>query len=210
MRAGRAAALLLTLSLGLITGCSGQTERRPSSSGDSHSSSSGLPEGVPHVTEPLDVAPFEKRPCVLVEKDAIASIGDLGNGTPDVNSPDAKRLVGPSCNWSSDKSVLSISVVIGTVHRDYGSGGIKGVYAGKEQGLIEYIDEVTVPGHPGYPAAFSGVTDERAEGEYSLKVGVTDNLLITVSATNWDSPKKARPSALKVAASVLDTLKEGS
>lgn len=210
MRAGRAVALLLTLSLGLLAGCSGQTEGAPSSSGDSQSSSSGLPEGVPHVAKPLDVAPFEKRPCALVEKEVIASIGDLGPGKPDVNSQAAKRLIGPSCDWNSDESVESVSVVIDTVHRDYGSGGIKGVYAGKESGLIKYVDEVTIPGYSGYPAAFSDAKDERDEGEYSLSVGVTDNLLIIVSSADWKHPTDARSSALKVAASVLDTLKTGS
>lgn len=209
----RASARVLGIALlfGLLSGCTNQTDGNPSASGgESESAPPGASDNVPSVAEPLNVAPYEKRPCALVEKDVIASLGNLGPGKADISSEDAKRLIGPNCDWSSRESVLSIGVVIDTIHRDHGSGGIKSVYAGKEQGLIEYVEEVTVPGHPGYPAAFSAAKDERDDGEYSLKVGVTDNLLIIVSSTNRDNPKKARPAALKVAASVLDTLKKGS
>lgn len=203
---------LAAMFLGLVASCSAETGGSPTStatgSGAADQGASG--NTVPKVENPLDVAPYVDRPCNLVDKKVISSIGSFEPPEPDTDSKAAKKLTGPSCGWFPTDSGPTISTVIDTVHRDTGTGGMRGVYDGKEVGLIEYIQRKQIPGHPGYPAVVADTSNEVTSGQCPLHVGVSDDLLVIVTVTNDDKPDQACPAALKVAASVLDTLKKGS
>ncbi len=208
-------ALGAAVAITVLTSCSDETGGDPSPAGQEDGSTNGgsmtRESEVPQVEEPLNAEPYLKRPCDVVAKSVINSVGSMRPGEPDVNSEAAKNLTGPSCGWfSKGNERVQFSLVFETVHRDNGTGGIKGVYKGKELGLVDYVRPVEVPGHPGYPAAISGSSGDEQKGECSLAVGITNELLFSVGFSNWENPQQACPSALKVAASALDTLKKGS
>lgn len=197
-------AIIVTVIAG---GCAAETEGAPSANQSSPGASAS---NVPQVENPLNAEPFLDRPCDLVDRAVLSGIGDFKAGKPDVNSEAAKKLIGPSCNWHSRGSGLDVGLAISTVHRDTGTGGIEGVYAGKEAGLIDRLKPVEIPGNSGYPAAFAGDNYDFERGRCPLTVGITNELAFTASVTSEGNPKEACSAALKVAASVLDTLKEGS
>ncbi len=199
----------------VLASCSDATAGDPSPAGQGDGSTNADPgvsdSEVPQVEKPLNAEPYLKRPCDVVAKSVINSVGNMRSGEPDVNSEAAKKLTGPSCGWfSKGNEQVQFSLVFETVHRDNGTGGIEGVYKGKELGLVDYVKPVEVPGHPGYPAAISGSNGDEQKGECSLAVGITNDLLFSVGFSDWENPQQACPSALKVAASALDTLKKGS
>ncbi|MFC6871039.1 DUF3558 domain-containing protein [Haloechinothrix salitolerans] len=199
------------LVVALVAGsCSEATEGAPSGAGAIPSPSSESSESVPKVDDPLDVEPFLDRPCELVDPAALSKVGNFKPGSADVDSKAAKKLTGPSCSWHAKGSGPDAGLAIGTVHRDNGTGGIKGVYAGKEQGFIERLEPVEIPGHPGYPAAYAGGEDEFSRGRCPLAVGITNDLSIMVSITDRAHPERACSAVLKVAASALEALKKGS
>lgn len=197
-------AIIVTVIFG---GCSAETEGAPSANQPSQGASGS---NVPQVEDPLNAEPFLDRPCDLVDRAVLSEIGDLKAGKPDVNSEAAKKLIGPSCNWHSKGSGPDVGLAISTVHRDTGTGGIKGVYDGKEAGLIDRLKPVKIPGNSGYPAAFAGDDYDFESGRCPVTVGITNELAFTASVTSEGNTKEACSAALKVAASVLDTLKKGS
>lgn len=184
----------------------GQTGQPPGST----SPSAGQPE-VPKVTNPLNVESFLTRPCDLVDDKTVAEIGDMKPPEQDVDSERAKRLVGPNCAWFPNERGPHMGLQIHTVHRDVGKGGIASVYAGHQGGLTDYLRPVEIPGHPGYPAVFAGQASDKEMGICPLFLGVADDLVIAMDVTNPDNPSQDMcPATLKVAASVLQTLKAGS
>ncbi|MPY97802.1 MAG: DUF3558 domain-containing protein [Actinophytocola sp.] len=210
MRIKRVPVLFAVLAVAFsAAACSEQTKGSPTG-GAIVSPSAGDQVDVPQVEVPLNANPFLKRPCDLVEDSVLSELGDFQVPNEDVNSDAAKKLIGPRCNWHAKNHGPDVGLAINTVHRDNGTGGIKGVYDGKEAGLIDRLEPVKIPGNSGYPAAFAGGDDEFSRGRCPLAVGITNELSFTVSVTNRERPKQACSAVLKVAASVLDTLKKGS
>lgn len=169
---------------------------------------------VPKVANPLNVAPYVDRPCDLVDKATLAEIGEMDPPEPDVDSDMAKRLTGPTCQWDATNGELDVRVSIQTVHSQYAAPnlkGIAGIYGGKESGLVDYLEPVEIPGHPDYPAVFAGQNTDKEFGGCPLYVGVADDMVFVARVSDRsESPKDACPATLKVAASVLQTLKTGS
>lgn len=169
---------------------------------------------VPKVADPLDAGPFLSDPCKLVDDATIASIGEFDPGEADVDSPEAKNLIGPSCGWDGkDNFGLDLSVEIGTVHQRQAEPkyrGIAGIYGGKEAGLVDEFEPVEIAGHPGYPAAYAWLDGDRERGRCPLYVGIADDLTFTATVQNEDQPDQACPAAQKAAAAVLVSLKRGS
>lgn len=198
---------------GVLAGCSDKAEGNPTapqpSVSDTHPPVRGNSD-VPKVTNPLDADPFLGNPCDLVDKGVLAEVGDMKGGEPDVDSQMAKELTGPGCKWFSRDLGPSVSLVIETVHRDNGTGGIKGVYDGKDAGLIARLEPVEVPGHPGYPAAITADERELSSGKCPLNVGIADDLLFVVIVNDDEKPSSACAAAKKVAGSVLERLKGGA
>lgn len=187
----------------------GQTDETPGST-----IPNGGPTNVPKVTNPLNVEPFLTRPCDLVDDKTVAEVGDMDPPEQDVDSERAKRLIGPNCTWIAKERGPDIGLEIHTVHRDKAEEGLKGiggVYAGYEGGVLDYLTPVEIPGHPGYPAVFAGKNSDKELGVCPLSLGVADDLAIAMRVTNPDDPSQDTcPATLKVAASVLQTLKTGN
>lgn len=184
----------------------GQTDQPPGTT-----TSNGGQPNVPKVANPLNIEPFLTRPCDLVDDKTVAEIGEMQSPEQDVDSERAKRLVGPNCTWIAKERGPDIGLEIHTVHREQGGLGIGGVYAGYEGGVLDYLKPVEIPGHPGYPAVFAGQDSDKELGVCPLSVGIADDLVIAMRVTNPDDPSQDTcPATLKVAASVLQTLKAGS
>lgn len=205
------------LSVLVLAGCSddgnGSVFNPPGTTGQppgSTAPSAGDPN-VPKVANPLNAEPFLNRPCGLVDKETVAEIGVMKPPESDTNSERAKRLVGPNCTWFPKERGPDIGLQIHTVHRKLGKGGIDAVYAGHQGGLTDYLEPVEIPGHPGYPAVFAGQASDKEPGHCPLFLGIANDLVIAMSVTDLDGTMQDTcPATLKVAASVLQTLKAGS
>lgn len=200
----------LVVAVGLVASCATEVGGSPATTAPDSASQGQPSTTVPQVEDPLDVGPYLQRPCELVDRSVVSSVGSFEPPEPDVDSKAAKKLTGPSCGWFPANSGPTVGVVIDTVNRDMGTGGIRSVYDGKKAGLIEYAEPREISGYPGYPAVVAGDTDDVKAGQCPLHVGVANDLLVIVTVTNEDNPNQACPAATKVAASVLDTLKKGS
>lgn len=196
------------LTAGLLTACSDETEGDPTSPAMPSSSGTEPPvvgePDIPKVANPLNVDRFLDNPCQLVQKDVVAAVGDMKPGEPDTDSDMAKNLTGPGCKWYSKGSGASLSLVFETVHRDNGTGGIKGVYNGKESGLIEDFEPTEVAG---YPAAVVPISSDDPADTCPLSVGISDDLLFVARVTDHGDPDDACAASRKVAESVIETLK---
>lgn len=196
------------LTAGLLVACSDPTEGDPT---PPLASSSAPPvdgnSNIPKVANPLNADPFMGNPCELVSNDVVVAVGDMKPGEPDTDSDMAKNLTGPSCAWFSQDLGPSISLVFETVHRENGTGGIKGVYNGKESGLIEDFEPTEVVG---YPAAVVPIMPDDPADTCPLSVGIADDLLFVARVTDHGDPSNACAASRKVAESVIETLKKGA
>ncbi len=204
--------MLLSTSLmaaGLVASCSEATpgDPYPSPATETQAGNGGNSD-VPKVATPLDAEPFLDRPCDLVPETTLKELGFTEPGKPDIDSQEAKKLIGPRCSWF-DKGSKDLAVAVHTPKRDNGQGGLTGVYENHKLGIFNFLEVTEVPGHPDYPAVFSG-TDRRSEGDCSTFVGISNDLNFVASVNDRDNPTKACPAAQKVAAAVIDKLKKGA
>lgn len=202
------------LLVGVVAGCSDTTDgtAQPPDLAQP-SGSSPPPADNLTVQKPLDAESYLNRPCDLVGSQTVAEFGGL-KAMPDVNSDRAKNLTGPLCTWDSDDSdapQFHVAIQVPTNEEaPEESKGIRGFYQGHEDGLTDYLEPVEIPGHPGYPAVFAGSDLDKEVGNCSLFVGITDTLTFVAGVTDRKNPSQACAGSLKVAASVLDTLKKGA
>ncbi|MGH3951477.1 MAG: DUF3558 domain-containing protein [Pseudonocardiaceae bacterium] len=196
---------------GLLAGCSEATpgEPQPGSVTETRPDGGGNTD-VPKVASPLDVEPFLAKPCDLVSESILGEMGFTKPGEADIDSKEAKKLIGPSCSWFAPDGGPNMHVAIHTPKRDNGNGGLASVYENKELGIFEFLTPTEVPGHPDYPAVFAGSKDYRAEGECTMFVGISDDLEFATGVKDRNNPAAACPAAQKVAAAVIETLKEGA
>lgn len=200
-----AAAVLATLS-----GCQEGTAGSPRNPGQTPTDE--IPANL-KVQHPLNIQPFLRRPCDLIDKKVIAALGEA-EGQPEVDTRRAKSGTGPLCEW--DKAVLddtNLAVVIQVPSNEAAEPhlkGIRGIYAANETQSDDYHEPVAIPGHPGYPAVFSGQNYAKEDGNCPLFVGVTDTLTVVVTMDIEDQYEKACEGSLKMAASMIETLKKGA
>lgn len=207
------AAIAAVLAVGLLAACSDEGGfELPGQGGPSDPAQSGSQIDVPKVAEPLRADPFLKRPCDLVDEKTVAEIGDMKPPEADADSERARRLVGPSCAWFSKETGPRISVAIQVPTNKASEEefkGIAGVYYGHQEGLTDYLEPTEIPGHPGYPAVFSGQNSDKEPGKCPLILGISDDLTVAVAVTDLLGKQDTCPGTLKVAASVLSALKTG-
>jgi len=202
-----AAFLAAPAALALMVGCSSET------AGEAHDSEASGQTGSRDslnlkVSNPLNVEPFVDRPCELVPQRTVA---ELGGGTSHEPKDAVSNRLGPSCTWDLKKNSQLLHVLLGTAARDMGGNGLAELYANVRAGMGGYVESTDIPGYPEYPAAFGTLgKDKRSQGYCPVNIGTSDDMVITVSFENREQPSQACPGALKVAASVLDTLKKGS
>ncbi|MGH3467540.1 MAG: DUF3558 family protein [Thermocrispum sp.] len=208
---GVATSLASLAMLVAAAGCSDEVHGSPQSPNQaSGSGQAPAPADELAVRNPLNVEPFLRRPCDLVDKQTVDQIGDL-NPTPEVDTQRAKKFTGPLCEWLDEYALAQVAVVISVPHSEAAAEqykGIRGVYAGNVDDPAARFEAVEIPGHPGYPAVINQTDRDVSKGYCPIYVGVTDALTIIVSARNEEDPPKACDGTVAVTASVLATLKK--
>lgn len=202
------------LLLGLTTGCSEEEPNGvPPTSTPTEGQAPG-PGAAPKVTTPIDPSPFVADPCKLVPTTALAELGRFDPGEPDVDSDEAKNLLGPGCGWlSADIGGPSVSLRIGLPRRDAAQEGFKGmesIYRAKESGDIDHLQPLQIPDHPDYPAAVNGLAADIAAGKCGIDVGMADDLTYAVNVIDEENPANACQLANKVAGIVLESMLKGA
>ncbi|MGH3467541.1 MAG: DUF3558 domain-containing protein [Thermocrispum sp.] len=208
---GKAVASLAVLVA--ASGCSDEVDGSPQSPNQAPpSGQSSAPSDELAVRNPLDVEPFLKRPCDLVDKQIVDRFGDL-NPTPEVDTDRAKEFTGPLCEWVDEYALAQVAVVIEVPMNEAAAEqykGIRGVYAGNEKDPAARFEPVEIQEHPGYPAVINQTDRDVSEGYCPISVGVTDTLTIISSTRNEEDPPKACDGTVAVTASVLANLKKGA
>ncbi|WP_037368593.1 DUF3558 domain-containing protein [Amycolatopsis orientalis] len=181
-----------------LTACSSPNSGQPApASSNPPASSSNAASDVPKVPAPLDVAKYEQNPC---------SVLTPAQATQTFNAVRSRQIAGnvaPVCNWNdSANSSLAIGLLPG-------QGGLATVYQNRSStGYFE-----PAPSIDGYPAVFTNVLDNRADGGCQVAVGVRDDEAFTSSALLFkQSPSYGDPCsvALNAAKAALATIKAGA
>lgn len=196
--------------LAALSGCRGDTSGSPQS--PEQTATEEIPAHL-KVQDPLNIQPFLRRPCDLIDKKVIAELGEA-EGKPEVDTRRAKTGTGPLCEWDKavlDDTNLSVAIQVPTSEAaEPHLKGIRGIYAGHESQSDTYLEPVPVPAQPGYPAVYAGGNFNKTKGTCPLFVGVTDTLTVVVSTAIDDQYSKACEGSLKMAASMIETLKKGA
>ncbi|WP_116202500.1 DUF3558 domain-containing protein [Amycolatopsis circi] len=158
---------------------------------------SSAPPEVPRVTQPLDVAKYERAPCSLLTQAQAAEVFNA------VRNRKIAGNVAPVCTWNnSENSSLAIGLLPG-------QGGLATVYQNRSSsGYFE-----PAPSVDGYPAVFTNVLDNRSDGGCQIAVGVradeafTSSVILFKQSPAYDDPCAV---ALKAATAVVATLEAGS
>ncbi|MCU1681535.1 MAG: hypothetical protein JWQ81_2274 [Amycolatopsis sp.] len=152
---------------------------------------------APQVANPLDVSKFEQNPCGVLTAAQASQLANLTktSGNSSGNSP--------ICSWKDDS------------YNDIGFGFVRGGglsdaygYQDSESGYFKVAPDVD-----GYPAVFSGPTDDRSKGGCQIGVGVSNTEVLTVdSSFVASSPYYSDPCSLsqKAAEAAITTLKGGA
>jgi hypothetical protein len=161
------------------------------------SAASSTKLNAPQVSNPLDVTKFEQNPCGVLSQAQALQVANLTT-TRVVADP-----TGPICRWLDDnRNSIAFSFARGA--------GLSDAY--------EYQDSQSgyfkvAPNIAGYPAVFSGTTDDRSKGGCQIITGVKNDEVMTVfSSLGVSSPYYSDPCSLaqKAAGAAIATLKGGS
>jgi hypothetical protein len=182
--------------LALATACNGKTGTGTTSGSASPAPSSQAADNdAPKVPAPLKTDGILADPCSAL---SAAQQDDLGMVKPGKATQGA---AGPDCAWkstASESNMVSVSLV--TANKN----GLADIYAKK--GANPYFEPVTVAG---YPAVSTNISDLRSSGDCPLWVGVTDQLVVVVTAQISTGANKAQPCGVaeKVAEAMVQQLK---
>ncbi|MEU6642199.1 DUF3558 domain-containing protein [Saccharomonospora sp. NPDC046836] len=189
----------------MIAGCS---QSEPGTASPTASGSTTADSVVPAVDVPLDAAAYLNEPCRLVEQEFMHSIGynEAGQAATEENNSTA-ALSGPGCDWDQSEGIAGLGFTIQTGNQTNGLGGLEGNYDAHIRGQYSFWEPTTVDQ---YPAAFSDLTDARAEGRCRIVVGIADDLSFAVTADGYDEPTRACEDVEAVAGEIIQTLKRGS
>jgi hypothetical protein len=180
--------------LALLTACTGKT-------GTTSGSASPVPtgaatdNGAPKVPAALNADGILADPCSALSAAQQDDIGMVKPGKGD------QGPTGPECRWKSAGSSLNSVEVSPFTANENGLSDIYGQQAGKA-----YFEPVTVAG---YPAVSTNISDLRSSGNCPLWVGVSDQLVVVVTAQLGEGENKATPCAVaqKVAEAMIQHLK---
>ena len=194
---GAAIAVGLTLAA-----CSASTtgSATPSPSASAAGPSSGASTGkltAPPVATPLDVTKFEQNPCGALTAAQASRIANL------TTTSGSSGGTSPICGWRDEsRNSIAFSFIRG--------GGLSDAYGyqDSQSGYFKVAPDVS-----GYPAVFSGTSDDRTMGGCQMIIGVRNDEEMTVYSTlRPSSPHYADPCSLtqKAAEAAIATLKGGS
>jgi hypothetical protein len=199
----RITAVIGMLATGLtLAACSTSTtgNATPSSTTSAAAPSSVTSSGTlaaPRVANPLDVGKFEQNPCGLLTSAQAVQLAQLTK----TDGSTGGSL--PICGWADDSyNSISFGFVRGQ--------GLSDVYRtqNSQSGYFKVAPDIA-----GYPAVFSGTTDDRSKGGCQLGIGVSDSEVLTVdSSFTTSSPHYADPCSVtqKAAEAAIATLKGGA
>ncbi len=194
-----------------LAACSSENPGKPSPTTgaevSSGRSSAPVNPDVPKVSVPLTVRDsFLTEPCTVVPQVDLTALGYVDAGRPGGGAGGSEGT-NPSCGWSMSKQGKGngLQVLIGTGNREKGTGGLAGFYQAKETGRMKFV--APGPEVDGYPTVFYGLSDERAEGNCTMAVGVADDLAIGTLAKSYQGEQDSCETARKLASSVIKTLK---
>ncbi|MFG1646332.1 DUF3558 domain-containing protein [Amycolatopsis sp. NPDC049252] len=182
--------------LALLTACTGKT-----GSGTTSGSASPVPtgeaadNGAPKVPAPLDADGILADPCSALSAAQQDDIGMVKPGSAE------QGPTGPECRWKSTASPLnSAEVSPFTANKN----GLSDIYAQKASSA--YFEPLTIAG---YPAVSTNVSDLRSDGDCPLWVGVSDQLVVVVTAQLGEGKNRATPCvvAQRVAEAMIQHLK---
>lgn len=182
--------------LALLTACNGKTGTGTTSGSASPAPSSPASDhGAPAVPAPLKTDGILADPCSAL---STAQQDDIGMVKPGTST---QGQTGPDCTW---KSTASESNVVSVSPLTANKNGLSDIYAHKTANA--YFEPLTVAG---YPAVSTNVSDLRSGGDCPLWVGVTDELVVAVTAQIGTGANKTKPCSVaeKVAEAMIQHLK---
>lgn len=160
----------------------------------------GVPANTPKVANPVpNLDGYKADPCTMLTE---PQASDLGYDAKIESPKDA--VSGPECKWHSN-SGDDFSIVLQSKQ----PLGIGGIYRNHSQQPYAYFEPVDIAGFPG---VFNDTLDERADGFCGLDVGVTDQQIITLTATTTQGgPDQGDPCGLlkKAAGAAVKTMSKG-
>jgi hypothetical protein len=203
---GFVAAVLLGVAL--ITGCTTTStgEPRPAdelsateSSASAPSGTDSLPSnGAPRVDNPLDTTRFQQDPCLALTTAQLRRL-DVGPAGEPVDT-----ALGNACDWrNSETRGFAEIAFLEEIPR-----GLSAAYEANDNGDWAFFEER--PAIEGYPAVSYGGVDNRAGGECSVLVGVSDELVFeSVVRLSEGNVGRTDPcdKAAEVAGMALQTMK---
>jgi len=138
---------------------------------------------VPTIASPLTLAAVRPQPCTVLTPQQLSTLGLPSPGTPALDPIEAKLR--DYCTWRLGPAQDIVEVSMPRTYET--TETLAGAYEQHDAGVYAYFEETTVSG---YPAAFGGITDNRAAGGCELRVGVADKLAvdITVLVTTGADP----------------------
>jgi uncharacterized protein DUF3558 len=152
---------------------------------------------APPVSSPLNVTKFEHNPCDVLTSAQASRVANLTKTDGQTNS------TFPICGWADgNHNSIAFSFVRG--------GGLSDAYEyqGSQSGYFKVASDVD-----GYPAVYSGTTDDRTKGGCQMIVGVrNDTEMIVNSSFRTSSPYYSDPCSVtqKAAEAAIVTLKGGA
>ncbi|PXY32063.1 DUF3558 domain-containing protein [Prauserella muralis] len=161
-----------TAAAGLVAGCTGTEpgEAVPGSPTPSSSAGAGSPDnGAPKVERPLNVQPLLAAPCDTLTESQVETF--LGSGASAKAAPEG--ITGPECSWTTDHQHARIYLTF----PDLDDAGLTSLYRNRQKG--EFFEEM--PPAAGYPVVAYGITDNRGEGECTVRVGVSDRDTVDIT-----------------------------
>lgn len=190
----------------VLVGCEDAVGGSPTTPGEGAPTSQAA-QPVPAVKEPLSPDKFLDKPCTLLPKSWASQRGFEAGKEDEILSEEASP--GPTCAWSTPVDSLDdegdIQLIIETMNRKAGTGGLKGWYEQHQAGRRKLFELTEVAG---YPAAYVDDEDQRAAGDIELKVGIQDDLTVSISSLFYDDhPENAEPEVRAAAEEMIKTLK---
>ncbi|TWE13488.1 uncharacterized protein DUF3558 [Prauserella muralis] len=125
---------------------------------------------MPPVDRPLNIDDFLRSPCAALTKQQI----DAFLGPSATAKPDPAASTGPDCRWGTDMRHARIYVIFPRVSER----GLAAVYQNHDE-KYDFFREM--PLAAGYPSVAYGVTDNRGEGECTVRVGVSDRDTVDIT-----------------------------
>jgi hypothetical protein len=191
------AGLVATTLLALVACSTPVSSQTPlASSGPSTPTSSKLT--APQVPNPLNVSKFEQDPCNVLSQAQAVQIANL------TTSRKTDGNVAPICVWTdSDHNRVTFGFIPG-------NGGLTTSYKSQDSKSGYFA---VAPDVAGYPAVYAASHDDRNDGGCLVAVGVSNDEVITVSASfRKPAPYYSDPCALvvKAAEAAMATLKGGA